>query len=135
MAQSSFRKKFSSLDNVFDFIGRSLETLHVTDEVSYAVQLSIEELFTNMVKYGQDSPEGVSIAIRREKEKLIIDLTERADVPFQVADAPDVDTSLPLEERKVGGLGIHLVRSLMDELHSEYADGLNRITLIKNLEP
>ena len=50
---------------------------------------------------------------------------------FAPTDAPDVDTSLTAEERQIGGLGIFLVRQLMDTINYERIDGKNVLTLTK----
>ncbi len=134
MPQSHFPKDFASLDEIFSFVGAALGDLKVSRDVSFAVELSIEELFTNMVKYGRGAGVDVMISIRRESRRLVVELIDTTDAPFDPAQVPQAETSLPLEDRKVGGLGIHLVRTLMDELHSSHANGLNSITLIKNLE-
>jgi len=131
---ASFRKSISSLDAVFAFVGTGLDELQIPREASFAAQLAIEELFTNMVKYGCQTDDEVGISLRRDVNRLVVELTEQADIPFDPTGAPDVDLSLPLTERKVGGLGIHLIRSLIDEMSYTHGDGQSRITLIKNLE-
>ena len=55
-------------------------------------------------------------------------------VPFDPTVRAEVDTSLPLEERPIGGLGIHLVRSIMDSINYERVEGKNVLTLRKKLE-
>jgi len=54
--------------------------------------------------------------------------------PFDLSEAAPVDIHLPLAQRKVGGLGLHLVRNLVDELRYEYDDRTLSVTAIKNLE-
>ncbi|MGA9118119.1 MAG: ATP-binding protein [Bacteroidota bacterium] len=133
--QSSFPREFTSLAQVFAFVDKALGELRVSPEGAYAAQLAVEELFTNIVKYGQPTSDEVTISLKRDSGRLVVELTDRGDIPFDPTAAPEVDTSLKLEERKVGGLGIHLIRNLMDEIRYTYSNGRNRITLIKNLEP
>ena len=133
--EASFRKSFSSLDAMFAFVGTGLDELHISSDASFAAQLAIEELFTNMVKYGGQSGGEVGISLQRDDDRLVVVLTDRGDTPFDPTMRPAADVSLPLAERKVGGLGIHLVRSLIDRISYSYADGRHSITLIKNLEP
>ena len=54
--------------------------------------------------------------------------------PFDPTDKGEVDTTLSAEERQIGGLGIHLVRELMDSINYERQGGKNVLTLIKNLK-
>ncbi len=133
--QASFLKSFSSLDSVFTFVGTGLDELQISRDASFATQLAIEELFTNMVKYSGQTADEVGISLRRDGNRLVVELTEHGDAPFDPTAAPDVDVSLPLAERKVGGLGIHLVRSLVNEMTYSHGDGQSRITLVKHLEP
>lgn len=133
--QASFQKSFSSLDSVFTFVGTGLDELQIPGDASFAAQLAIEELFTNMVKYGSQTDDEVEISLQRDGPRLVVVITEHGDLPFDPTSAPDVDVSLPLAERNVGGLGIHLVRSLIDEITYSHGEGRNCITLIKNLEP
>lgn len=133
--QASFQRSFSSLDSVFTFVETGLDELQIPRDVSFAMQVAIEELFTNMVKYGDQTADEVDISLLRDGNRLVVELTNHGDVLFDPTSAPDVDVSLPLAERKVGGLGIHLVRSMVNEMTYSHGDGQSRITLIKHLEP
>ena len=53
--------------------------------------------------------------------------------PYDPLARQDPDLSLPAEEREIGGLGIYMIKKTMDELRYEYADGQNRLTLIKKI--
>jgi anti-sigma regulatory factor (Ser/Thr protein kinase) len=99
------------------------------------LRLIIEELLTNLVKYGYPHPTsrgGASIALAVERDRLRLDMVDDgvAFDPLAVA-TPDLD--LPVEQRAVGGLGLHLVRSLAAEARYERADGRNRLTLVRQL--
>ena len=54
-------------------------------------------------------------------------------IPFDPTQSPEADISLSAEERAIGGLGIHLVRQIMDEIHYERKDDMNVLTLVKLL--
>jgi serine/threonine-protein kinase RsbW len=94
----------------------------------YAVQLIIEELVTNTIKYGN----GAMIAIEIEKEakaeglKLVI--TDNS-TPFNPLEAKPPDTGLAAEERSVGGLGLFLVGKMVKALNYERQNGFNRLTV------
>ena len=60
-------------------------------------------------------------------------LTDFRVSAFDLTLAPKADTALPLMERKIGGLGIHLIREMMDDVRYRHVDGNNQIVLIKNL--
>jgi len=98
----------------------------------FAVTLAIEELFTNIVSYGfQDDAEHViGIDISTESQALTVRIEDEGR-PFDpvLVDGPDV--KCPLEDSKIGGLGIHLARKLMDEIAYERQDGKNIVILKK----
>ena len=97
------------------------------------VNLSLDELITNVVSYGyEDSEEHeirVTLTERDGALEVILEDDGLAFDPFSDAPAPDLTSSM--EERRIGGLGVHFVKSLMDEFSYERRDGCNRVTLIQ----
>jgi len=85
-----------------------------------AVDLTLEELFTNMVKYSASSAR-VRIDLTRADDGVVASLTDYDVEPFDVTKAPDADVTLPLEQRKPGGLGLHLIRRVVDSIEYEYS--------------
>jgi serine/threonine-protein kinase RsbW len=135
MMERSFKRAIASLDQVFAFVGEALADLNVPPEPAFAVELAIEEFFTNMVKYNTESRDDILLILKRDDDRLTVEMVDSGGHPFDPTSAKDPDTSLPLAERRVGGLGIHLVKTLMDDLRYQYDGGRNTITFSKNLEP
>ena len=106
----------------------------VSFEAMYLASLAIEELVTNCIKYGYDNPNGhaVDFVFSVEEGALKIDVVDDGN-PFNPLEAASPDLSLPLENRRIGGLGIHLLRGLADEVSYERRDGTNRLTLTKRM--
>ena len=100
------------------------------------VTLSLDELVTNIIQYGtKDDSEGlIRVRVEVHPELVRIEIENRGFRfnPFEEVAAPD--TSLPLEERPIGGLGVFLVKSLMTSVHYEHEDGTNRVILTRSLE-
>ena len=96
------------------------------------VNLSLDELITNVVSYGyRDSGEHEIRATLTEREGSLVVVLEddgREFDPFSEVPEPDLEAGV--EERGIGGLGVHFVKSLMDEVAYERRDGCNRVTLI-----
>jgi len=132
--ERNFKKDVKSLDDVFAFLDEEMGELRISPEAAYAINLAVEELFTNMVKYGVGSVDDISLSLTREKNRLTIQLVDHGVGMFDPMSADEIDTSIPLEQRKIGGLGIHLVRNMVDDVQYSYADGCSTITVIKNLE-
>ena len=128
-----FQRDLNAVDKVFDFINEFVTSFKVDPSVAYPINVAVEELFVNMVLYNAESPEDISIAFEKEEGKVIIILRDFDSDPFDMTEYK-ADVQTLIEERKVGGLGLRLVKSMMDEIYYEYRDRQTRIKLIKNLD-
>ncbi len=128
------------LENRLDELQRFITTLtefarvgSLPEEIAFSVQLAIDELFTNIVSYGYDDDESHQIEIKMsiQGRELRIDLIDDAKQfdPLHEAAQPDLDASL--EDRRIGGVGIHLVKTMMDDVSYKYEDSKNHLTLVK----
>jgi serine/threonine-protein kinase RsbW len=129
-----FTKASASMTDVFAFVDESLAAQNAGPSAAYAVQLAIEELFTNMVKYSPGGRNEVTIGIEKDGDRLVVTLVDEDVEPFDMTNNADVDTSKPLQERRVGGLGVHLVKKMVDEFHYRYENRSSIITITKKLE-
>ena len=75
-----------------------------------------------MVKYSAASDAAVRIDMTQIAGGVEVTLTDYDVEPFDVTQAPDVDITLPIEQRKPGGLGLHLIRRLVDSIDYEYSE-------------
>jgi len=96
------------------------------------VILAVDEAVSNIIAHGYQCQEGaVEIEVSREGEALVIRVRDEA-APFDPTIVPSPDVTLPLEQRVPGGLGIHLIRQIMDEMtHRVTPHGGNELTLVK----
>jgi Anti-sigma regulatory factor (Ser/Thr protein kinase) len=103
-------------------------------KVSLNLNLVLEELITNIIFYGYDDKNEHRIFIRLYKKDNEIEIQIEDDGkefnPLLVAE-PDIDESI--ENRKIGGLGIHFVRKIMDGMNYRRSDDKNILTLTKNI--
>jgi anti-sigma regulatory factor (Ser/Thr protein kinase) len=129
-----FKKEIASLDAVFAFLGETMNGVAVSAEGVYAINLAVEEFFTNMVKYGKGSLQDIEMSVEQDGGRLLVRLTDRGVAEFDPTLTEEVDTGIPLEQRTPGGLGIHLAKQMLDGIQYSYADGASTITIIKNLE-
>ena len=132
--ERSFPRSMGSLADVFAFVDESLAGLPVPPGPAYAVRMALEELFTNAVKYGPRAAPDVQVSIEHRGHEIAVALTEFDVERFDIREAPAVDVDRPLDERVPGGLGIHLVRQMVDRIEYEYSGRTGRTTLIKTLE-
>ena len=107
---------------------------HLPDEDVMTVNLVLDEIVANVIEnaYDDAGEHEILVSLTRDGDTLTVRVEDdgRAFDPLQVA-PPDLD--LPIEERPVGGLGIHLVRSVMDAVDYERRDGRNVLTMRKTI--
>ena len=132
--EKRFKKEVDSLDGIFDFIGEFVRVNEIDESMTFSINLAVEELFTNMVKYNVQSINDISISLDKHDNKLVLILIDFDVEQFDITETEDVDTSQSLEERRIGGLGILLARRMVDKIHYEYNKRQSKITLIKELE-
>ncbi len=117
------------------FVDEVCETLGLDATATMSMNLAIEEAVVNVMNYAY--PPGtvgnVSIEAQANDERLKFVITDSGK-PFDPTARADVDTTLSVEERDIGGLGIHLVRQLMDTINYERLNGMNVLTLRKKLK-
>lgn len=130
----SFERDFGALGEVFAFTKRFAEANRVDEPLRYSINLVVEELFTNMVKYNIGGGRQIAIRIDLRDGTLRIELVDDDVDPWDPNEAPAVKLDQPIEERKPGGLGLYLVRSIVDDLKYEYTNRQMKVTAIKNLE-
>jgi anti-sigma regulatory factor (Ser/Thr protein kinase) len=132
--KQSFARNVSSLEELFGFIERFAEAQTLGEGVRFVVRLAVEELFTNLVRHNTGGGAAIDVSLDRDGGELIIRLADFDVDPVSVDPDRPVDVDLPLAERTPGGLGIHLVKSMVDSLTYEYEHRTFRVTAIKHLE-
>ena len=132
--KQTFERSFDALESIFDFVGRFFEQAEVSEEHRFAVNFAIEEIFTNIIKYQQGNQNDVLISLELDNDCVRIILVDDDVEAFDPTQSEDVDINAPLEERKAGGLGLHLTRHLVDSIDYEYANRQSRVTMTKRLE-
>ena len=103
--------------------------------VRRSLNVALDELLQNMIAHGFVGRQGgaVTIAVELGSDRLTVTLSDDGR-PFDPLGTATPDTTGSVEERPVGGLGIHLVRQLMDEVRYQRSADRNVVTLVKRLE-
>jgi serine/threonine-protein kinase RsbW len=135
MAERRFPRSVASLQAIYAFVREFLSSQGIGEDTAFDVDLILEELFTNMVKYGRGGGPEISIALDWTDSTLTLRLKDFGVEPFDPTTAPNVDTERPIAERRAGGLGIHLVRLMADRLEYAYEGRCSTITVTKRLAP
>ena len=106
----------------------------LSEEVEFQIDLVLDELVSNVIRHGLNGDEEhfIEVKLYRDGRDLTLEV-EDDGVPFNPLNAPVPDINLPIEERRIGGLGIHLVRQLMDSLAYERRGERNYLLMKKRL--
>ena len=98
------------------------------------IDIAIDELFGNIAHYAYETGSGKATVRYELDDTGVVSLIflDRGK-PYNPLENPDPDVTLSAEERKIGGLGIFMVKKTMDEVHYEYADGWNMLTIRKQI--
>jgi anti-sigma regulatory factor (Ser/Thr protein kinase) len=106
----------------------------IPKDVVHFVCLAIEELVSNCVKYGYDDAleHVIEIVIGFTGSHVAVSVIDDGH-PFNPLDLPAPDVLAPVEDRPIGGLGIHLLRKMADHFEYERSNSKNKVTLVKNL--
>jgi anti-sigma regulatory factor (Ser/Thr protein kinase) len=128
------KNRFSELDTLCQNLERFGDSLGLSKKVKIAVNLSLDELITNIISYGHTDnlDHWIKVAISCEDGLLIIRL-EDDGIPFNPVEEPPPDLEAPVEKRSIGQLGIHFTKHFMDDLKYERRGNKNSLTMIKNI--
>jgi anti-sigma regulatory factor (Ser/Thr protein kinase) len=99
------------------------------------LRLALEEAFVNVVRYAWEGGQHTAHLRLAREGGAVVAILEDDGRPFNPLDAPPFDPDAPLEERREGGMGIHMVRSLTDEQTYERRGGRNRLRLVVRYKP
>lgn len=121
----------ASLELVTDYVDQKLSMLNISPSVRNKVQITVDEVFSNIQNYGNASKAQISFGF--ENEQLDITFTDNGE-PFDPTQAQTPDITLSAEERKIGGLGIYLVKKLSSSYSYEYKDSANNLNVVFDLK-
>jgi phosphoserine phosphatase RsbU/P len=119
-AARTFLRSIAELDSIFSFTADAFTRMGLAPSLRSSVDFVIEELFTNMVKYSAASKASIDIEMTPIEAGLEVLIIDRDVDEFDVTRARPVDINAPLEEREPGGLGLHLIRKMVDAITYQY---------------
>jgi sigma-B regulation protein RsbU (phosphoserine phosphatase) len=113
------------LGEVIGFIENAMRDAALDKKQRINVNIAVEEIFVNIARYAYTSGEGdVTISVSADENKITIEFSD-GGTPYNPLDKPDPDTSLSADEREIGGLGIFMVKQMMDGMRYRYENGRN----------
>ena len=123
--------KLENLSGIIDFMIVSLKMLGVDDHSTFDIQLAVDEISVNIIKYAYGETGGsILTACHRDGNAIFITIMDDGR-PFDPTRIPSPDLGSDLEQRKVGGLGVYLAKKVMDSVIYSYENGQNVLTMKK----
>jgi anti-sigma regulatory factor (Ser/Thr protein kinase) len=123
----------TEIENIYGLIEKALRGESADAALVNLFKMAADEVFSNIVNYGfGDFKTGASVSVLLEGKKDVLSMTFRDNgKPFNPLTLPTPDTSLSVEERPAGGLGIHILKNSFDEVSYSFENGFNVLTLKK----
>ncbi len=135
MKEITLNATVDNVEKVTEFVNEQLERIGCPAKAIAQIDIAIDELFSNIAFYAYSpevGPATVRVDVEEDPVSVTITFMDRG-VPFNPLKKADPDTSLSAEERKIGGLGIFMVKKTMDAVDYEYLDGKNILRIKKSM--
>ena len=126
------KSKLSELKTLCRHLEDCGNAMKLPQKCLFEINLGLDELFTNIISYGFDDEleHQIKFALAKDKETLVVQV-EDDGIPFNPLDAAGPVESQDLDSINIGGLGIHLVKKMMDDINYQRVEGRNRLILKK----
>lgn len=130
----ALKNNIDEINRLHAFIEEVGETFELPMKVVLNLNLVLEEAVTNVIMYAypQEQNEHIYLTAKKQDDRLVFVLTD-SGIAFDPTQTPDADITLSADERQIGGLGIFLIRKIMNEVKYERIDDKNVLTLEKEL--
>ena len=105
-------------------------------DLAFQVQLALDEISDNLVQHRTEAQSTyMEVALVSDEQTVTVTVVDDGIAFDPIVDAPAADVTSELKDRPVGGLGLHLIRTLLDEVNYRREDGKNVLTLVKRRTP
>ncbi len=135
MRKCRFPARIEEVDRVIRFIEEGLASIGCTIKNKLVICVAVEEIFVNIAHYAYPSKEGeaeIHFCYSEQSKTVRISFMD-SGIPYNPLKKEDPDLTLSAEDRKIGGLGIYMVKQSMDQVIYEYKEGKNKLTIIKKM--
>ncbi|MGN0305617.1 MAG: ATP-binding protein [Lachnospiraceae bacterium] len=134
MVELTLEATLENLEKVLGFVEEQLEANGCSMKALMQVQIAVEEIYVNIVRYAYQKETGMAtirVCVGGDPVQATITFIDRG-IPYDPLASEDPDTTLSAEERKIGGLGIFMVKKSMDDVKYAYSQGQNILTIQKS---
>ncbi|MET0151349.1 MAG: ATP-binding protein [Candidatus Binatia bacterium] len=126
--------RLDELDRLHALVAQFSSTNRLSTEIAFALSLAIEELVTNVILHGYDdaAEHVIVVSLSLDAGAVVVEMEDDGR-SFDSTRAPAVDLSLDPQQRRIGGLGLHFVRSTMDEMTYHRRGNRNHLLMKKRI--
>ena len=119
-----------NLNRVTDFVEECADRFGLDAKKKFGALIAVEEAFVNICSYAYPDGEGeAEVCCGAEGDVFVLEIADSGS-PFDVLAIPDPDTTLDIMKREIGGLGVHFIRKLTDEVSYRREDGRNILRMV-----
>ena len=124
----------SEISRLYEFIEELGNDFSLSPDIVFNLNLVLEEAVVNIINYAypKEEHESIYLSARMHEGSIVLVLTDTGK-EFDPTAAPEADVTLSADDRQIGGLGIFLIRQIMNEVKYERIEGKNILTLEKKL--
>ena len=133
--KNTYSADLTNLEKIYADTESFCEKINADAKTIYALNLSLDEIFTNIVSYGykNDTSKNVEIELEKSGNEIIATISDTAPRFNPLIDAKSPDTTATLDERNVGGLGIFFIRKNMDRVSYKYENEKNKLSISRKI--
>lgn len=120
-----------TVPQVAEFMETEMEKFEISPKISMKMLIAIDEIYSNIVRYS-GATEAI-VSIKKSDNTLKLQFKDNGK-PYNPLDSKEPDITASAEDRSIGGLGIFMVKKMLDKVEYKYVDNYNILTLTKNLD-
>lgn len=132
-SKKKFGRNSDELHNIFNFLKMNWNDYNIQEKDQLEMELSVEEIFMNMVRHNSKAARDIELSVEKKGGEVKITLIDFEEIPFDITQTKEIDFDDYFKNKKSGGLGIHLVKQLMNVVKFEHCDGVSTITITKHI--
>ena len=135
MNNYQFNADIKLIEEMISPIISALEEINANHQKVYQINLALEEILANIANYAYPSKKGkiyISYEINEDLNELKVVIKDNGE-PFNPLEKEDPNFNLPVEKRKIGGLGIYIVKNMVDDVKYQRHNNQNVLEFVKKL--
>ncbi|MDR2483032.1 MAG: ATP-binding protein [Treponema sp.] len=133
MKELKIEAKLENLDPLLEFVNTELEEIHCPKKTQNQISIAVEEIFVNIVHYAYQPVTGFALVRAGAGNSEIRIEFEDTGKPYNPLDKANPDITSDVEDRIVGGLGVFLVKKIMDKVEYRFEGNRNLLSIVKTI--